>query len=410
MSNHPSARLIFISLSIAALSAFLPGKSPLAEDIKSSISSNYMHFTRACEAGDEVVLAAVGDVLVHHELQIQAWKDPARFASLWGNVSDLIAAADIAYANLEGPTARGISRKGTKVKDPGEAFDDVVYTGYPKFNYHPALVEDLAKSGFDVLSTANNHSLDRGALGADLTIDALNANKLPFTGTRPTTNKKHPWFAITESKGFKIAWLACAENTNGIPDTEGQVLNCYDHQPEIERLIRKDLSAAKGVDAVIITPHWGSEYQHKPTKQQQEFAHAMVDAGAAAVIGNHPHVIQPWEKYATGGGREALIMYSIGNFVSHQPELSKRSTVLLYVGLKRSAVDGVVFVSGARYVPMHTRHDAGRDFYFTEAIDRVGGFDDARALITALMGESNVLTPGDPLDMAPHCGVSEAAP
>jgi poly-gamma-glutamate synthesis protein (capsule biosynthesis protein) len=360
-----------------------------------------LSFRRACEAGEEVIIAAVGDVLIHHELQIQAWREPDRFGGLWRGVADLIAGADLAYANLEGPTARAISRKGRRVRDPGEVFDNDVYTGYPRFNYHPALVEDLKAAGFDVVSTANNHALDRGGIGADLTIDALNAAGLAFTGTVRGDSKRRRWHALTEAKGVRVAWVACGESTNGIADPLGQVLMCDD--AALLALVRELAASKAHVDAVIVTPHWGSEYAHKPNKFQQSLARGLIDAGAVAVIGNHPHVIQPWERYTTKRGVEGLIMYSIGNFVSHQPQLSKRSTLLLYVGLKRSAVTGEVFVSGAGYVPLHTRHDPTPDHYYTEAIDRVRGFDDARSLIVSLMGSAALLPPTTPTTLSVGC-------
>jgi hypothetical protein len=390
---------------VAGLSAAAPCASA------QELAPGELTFSRACEPGVELTIGAVGDVLIHHELQIQAWREPDRFGALWRGVADLIAAPDLAYANLEGPTARALNRKGKRTADPGQAFDNDVYTGYPRFNYHPDLVKDLVSAGFDVVSTANNHALDRGSLGADLTIDALEAEGLAFSGTK-RKGEARAWHVVTESKGFRVAWVACAENTNGIADEFSQVLSCAAQEAELLKLVH-DLSEGKGkkragaVDAVIVTPHWGGEYSHDPNARQRKLAHDLIDAGATAVIGNHPHVIQPWEKYTTKRGREALIMYSIGNFVSHQPELSKRSTALVYFGLKRSAASGDVFVSGARYIPLHTRHDPARDFYYTEAMDRVRGFDDARFLIVSLMGAGNLLAPGEPLVMAPRC-VAEA--
>src|SRR5690606_29929564 len=104
--------------------------------------------------------------------------------SLWKGVKDLLQKADITYANLEGPTASGTNAYGRNVTDPGLRFDNVVYTSYPMFNYHPTLLDDLIASGVDVVSTSNNHSFDRRSLGADRTTDALEQRGIAFTGTR----------------------------------------------------------------------------------------------------------------------------------------------------------------------------------------------------------------------------------
>jgi len=151
---------------------------------------------------------------------------------------------------------------------------------------------------------------------------------------------------------------------------------------------------------VIVTPHWGKEYKPEPDRAQRALARRLAAAGATAILGSHPHVLQPWEVLPGAGGRETFIIYSLGNFASHQPELPKRSTMLLYLGLTRPP-GGKAFVHGVRYVPLHVRQD-GQQF-FVEAIDRVGGAEDSRALTTAMFGEAAVLAPDAPLATRPAC-------
>ena len=356
-------------------------------------------FTRACEAGERVTIAAVGDLLLHHELQIQAYASPDNFLALWGGVQDLLARADVSYANFEGTAAAGLNRRGVKVADPGRRFDKVVYSSYPRFNYHPSLVDDLVRTGFDVVSTANNHAMDREPAGVDATIAALVQGGLRYTGTRATTAPADaPWHAVTEARGVRVAWLACAQNTNRIPDPHGQVLRCKDGAVEAE--VRK-LAGDPNIDAVIVTPHWGREYQPLPDAAQTGLAGRLAEAGATAVIGGHPHVLEPWEVRRTKDGREVFVMYSLGNFASHQPDLPRRSSMILYVGLTKPA-GGKAFVHGVRYVPLHVRQQ-GEEF-FVEAIDRVKGAEDSRALTVGVFGESAVLAPDAPLATRPACG------
>ena len=191
------------------------------------------------------------------------------------------------------------------------------------FNFHPSVVADIKAGGFDIVSTANNHAADRGPLGIDRTIDALEAARLAFTGTRRQneTAPARPWGTITRAKGFAVAWLACTYATNGMPDPHAQVLGCFGPrgEPGVAVLdeIRR-LAADPDIDAVILTPHWGNEYQPQPDESQRRLAHEAIDAGAAAVVGSHPHVLQPWERYEARDGREGLIVYSSGNFISGQ--------------------------------------------------------------------------------------------
>lgn len=357
----------------------------------------YLGFARACEGDARVVIAAVGDVLLHEELQAQASRSPLRWRALWQGVDDLLQGADLAYANLEVPLAAGLLRSGEEVADPGLVYDRKVYTAYPRFNAHPSVAADLVASGVDVVSTANNHALDRGPLGVDRTLAALDAAGLARTGTR-ARGSRGPWHARTSAGGMTIAWLACAANTNGIEDPEGQVLRCFEPRDAIAEQVRA-LAGTAGIDAVIVTPHWGKEYTAAPNRQQKEFARRWAEAGATAVIGSHPHVLQPWEVIATSDGREVLVVYSLGNFVSHQPELEKRSTAIVYVGLARAG--GEAFVYGAGHVPVHVRRTG--DEFFAEAVDRVGGPDDSRAHTVALLGEANLLRPGEPVELAPQC-------
>ena len=364
-----------------------------------AMPAGYLAVARACEARESIVVAAVGDLLIHHELQIQATKAPERFRVLWAGVEDLLRAADVTYANLEVPLAAGVLKSGEEVADPGLVFDRKVYTTYPRFNVHPSMAEDLVTSGVDVVSTANNHALDRGALGADKTLAALDAAGLKHTGTR-ARGDSGPWHAVTTSKGFSVAWLACTMHTNMIEDDAGQVLRCFDEPERVADEVRA-LAKTKGLDAVIVTPHWGKEYTPTPTKQQQEFARKWAEAGAAAIVGNHPHVLQPWELVTTKDGREVLVAYSLGNFVSHQPDLAKRSTAILMFGLGRARAGAPAFVTGIGYVPVHVRQ-TGEEF-FAEAIDRVGGPADCRAHVVKMFGAANLLAPDRPLEVAPQC-------
>lgn len=350
-----------------------------------------LRFTDACRAGTKVTIAAVGDVLLHGGLQKQAYASPEGFSSLWKGVQPLFARTDLSYANLEGPCADGHTASGTS-RDPGLVFDGRVYSSYPQFNYHPSLIGALKGAGFDVVSTANNHALDRRGRGADRTIENLVTAGMPFTGTKPSTNMDAPWHAITEANGVRIAWLACTYSTNGIPDTKQQVLHCYEDRRELLSTISA-LRDQPDVDAVIVTPHWGNEYQHTPAAQEKKLAHDMLDAGAIAVLGGHPHVVQPWEKYTTSDGREGFVIYSLGNFVSGQNGLAKRSALVLYLGLTKGA-DGKVTVNGVRHAPIQMNPSPWTATYAR---------GESLALTTRILGEWNRIGADEDLVTNPEC-------
>jgi hypothetical protein len=364
------------------------------ETSRVAVAEGPLRFSRACEPGARVVIAATGDVLLHGTLQAQGL---ARgFDAMWADVAPLLARADVAYGNLEGPVAGPVNAYGARCADPGARLDEVAYTSYPMFNYHPSLAPSLARAGFDVVSTANNHALDRRELGVDETLRHVRAAGLAATGTRARGQGRGPEAAIVEASGFRLAFLACTAETNGIVDRARQVTRCGLDEAAILAEVAR-LRADPTVDAVIVTPHWGYEYEPRPRPAERALAHRLVEAGATAVLGNHPHVLQPLERYRAPDGREALIAYSLGNFISGQRSLARNVSAVLYLGLTR-ADDGETFVHGVGYVPVQVTTPGGR-FRVTPA--DAGG--DARRHATAALGASVAMRSADPLDLTPQC-------
>lgn len=303
-------------------------------------------------------ISFTGDLLIHHELYIRVAEHPKNdFTVLWQKTIPLFNRADFSYLNLEGPTALGID---TLKKDQGDIGflykkdmakeDVVVYSGtHFLFNFHPKIIDDLKRSGIDIVSTANNHTFDRGSIGIDKTIDEMNKRKFNYFGTRKK-NSNDPFFKITPVKNINIAWIACTEALNGFKDRYSQVLLCFDQKQEILDLI-KNLKLRSDVDAIIVTPHWGVEYKHEPTTLQKSVGKEFLERGALIVIGNHPHVLQPVEKYVTTDGRETFIAYSLGNFVAYQRDIDRKSSAVVYLDLHKDLSTGKTVLTHFSYEP-----------------------------------------------------------
>lgn len=339
------------------------------------------------------MIGAVGDVLLHSPLQNQGYR--YGFETLWAGLLPFMQKPDMMYANLEGPAAAGINKSGRSVRDPGLVFDDNVYSGYPAFNYNPIIIKDLKDSGVDILSTANNHSMDRRTVGIRSTMDALDSYNMPYFGSRQ--NAHEAFYKITQKGGWKIGWVACTYSTNGIPDPEDLVLDCFDGR--VSAIIA---GIKNSVDAVIVTPHWGDEYQTSPNSQQKRYAKQWLEDGAHAIIGAHPHVTQPWEKYTTADGREGLILYSLGNFVSNQTPLVRQSSIMLFVGLTKQG--GKTWVNGVRYLPLYMQR---RPHYEALASNFVSDSNsDVRSslrLMTNMFGEERIVEPGEQVITNAEC-------
>lgn len=243
----------------------------------------------------------------------------------------------------------GIDSMGRDHGDIGFVYDGQVYSGTNfMFNYHPRILSDLKSSGYDLLTTANNHALDRYSIGIDKTITAANANGLLTIGTRMSDAPKESFYKIASINNLHVAFLGCTEFVN-FSDNDSQILSCGDEK--IFDVI-KSISARPDVDALVVLPHWGVEYSHIPTTYQRSFARRYLETGAIAVIGSHPHVLQPWEKYVTANGRETLILYSLGNFVAGQAGLARKTGTVLYLGLSKNK-NKKATIFGVGYTPTY---------------------------------------------------------
>jgi len=316
---------------------------------QSLFAAQDLSFAANCsQGGDRATISFVGDILVHRAIYESVVNGSKRFASTWRKTIPFLTKADFSVGNLEGPAAMGIDAKGKDHGDIGFVYDGVVYSGTNfVFNYHPQILAELVQSGFDLLTLANNHSLDRKSIGVDRTLQAAEFYKMLTVGTR-LSKDGGDFHRIVDINRLRVAFIGCTEMTNGQPDPANQVLRCY----KDERLISaiKDLAARSDVDAVIVYPHWGEEYQPSPDGSQKLYAKKYLEAGATAVIGSHPHVLQPWEKYTTKDGRETLIAYSLGNFLAGQPGLEKQTGAIVYLGLSKEG-PGKAKVFGAGYTP-----------------------------------------------------------
>ncbi len=316
-------------------------------------NANTITYPGACTEGNHLLISAVGDILLHKPLQQKAQKDG--YISLWRKALPYLQQANMGYANLEGSIATGMDMRG-KQQFHDQRWSKKTYTGHPMFNSHPSLAPALAKSGFDVVSLANNHSLDRYTNGLYSTQAILKKNGVAYTGAYGK-NKQHPWYAIVEKNNMKIAWLGCTEHINGMDDPDHAIMRCYKKADRAKILTTiKDLK--NKVDAIIVVPHWGEQYQQKPQSRQKKFARDVLNAGAIAVLGSHPHTLQPWEKYKTKDGRDTFIAYSLGNFVSNQGSLKNRVSAIVFLGLTKTTLGSVV-INAVRYIPTYMQNRSG---------------------------------------------------
>lgn len=321
--------------------------------ITPNIYAKDLTYSTACDPNnDQAVLSFVGDILIHQALYQAVVGETKHFSQLWEKTNGLFNKADFSVGNLEGPAAMGIDSFGRDHGDIGFVYDGQVYSGTNfLFNYHPRIFSDLKNSGFDLLTTANNHALDRYSIGIDKSLMAAQNSGMLTVGTRLSDDKQGVFYKIVSINNIRVAFLGCTEMTNGGADKDDQVLTCYKNSPRILGII-KDLSARLDVDALVVLPHWGTEYTHTPGNDQIAFARKYIEAGAIGVFGSHPHVLQPWEKYVSKDGREALIIYSLGNFIAGQAGLARKTGAVAYLGLSKNG-NHKAKIFGVGYTPTY---------------------------------------------------------
>jgi len=251
-------------------------------------------------SGKSVKLAFVGDVLL--AAKVDALMKQHGYSYPYAKASDYLKNPDLTAANLESP----ITTRGTPA--PNKQF---VFQG------PPAALPALTESGIDVVSLANNHTLDMGVVGLLDTIGHLDEAGMPHVGGgNDETEAYEP--VILEAKGVKVAYIGLSRvlpivEWKATKDRPG-VAESYDPTRGLEA-IRK---AKEKADLVVVMVHWGIERNDFPEKYQQNLARQYIDAGADLVIGSHPHVLQGFETY-----KGKWIAYSLGNFIFNMTKTEK---------------------------------------------------------------------------------------
>ena len=265
----------------------------------------------------EVDLLMVGDILIHDNVQNSGKLSDGtyNYDHLFANVIEEVQAADVAIANQEvilGGVELGLS-------------------GYPRFNGAYEVGDALVKAGFDVILHATNHTMDKGKEGL---VNCMNfwEEKYPEVAVLGVFDSQESFdndIYVYEEDGLKVAILNYTYGTNGLPVPSDMPYAVA--MLEKEKVIEDLQKAEEIADFTVVCPHWGTEYQHKPSEEQREWAELFMEYGADLVIGAHPHYIQPVEMLTGDNGEEMLVYYSLGNFINSTSD-SGRGTADRMIG------------------------------------------------------------------------------
>lgn len=298
-----------------------------------------------CGSGRATV-SIVGDIML--DRGVEEIMEERGYAHPYEKVSRIFLEDDMTLGNLECPI--------TETENPALKRRDIVFRAKKKNAI------ELKVAGFDVLNLANNHSMDQRSKGLKDTIDMLNYQGISTVGAGENREEARE-HVVTKIKGVKIGILGYS----AFPP-EGFVFSEKDY--DVARIDAKSLkdevsTAKKDCDFLIATIHWGNEYDNYPSEMQRDLARMMVDSGADAIVGHHPHVLQGVEKYM---GK--YIFYSLGNFVfDRQIPKGTDISVILQLNISKNGCEDIdlipVKIENAQPRPAY---GAERDYIFKRII------------------------------------------
>jgi poly-gamma-glutamate synthesis protein (capsule biosynthesis protein) len=267
-------------------------------------------------ANREYTLLFTGDIMLSRSVgaRMEAQND---WSLPFHLIADALSNADLRYCNLECP-----------VSDRGHNLHHLY-----SFRADPRVIEGLTAAGFNVASQANNHTYD---WGPEALVDSM--ERLRAAGIQPVGSGRNILAAhyplLVNIDGLRIAFLAYVnidpkEAAAGVDRPGVAWLDPAQALADIR-------FARPLVDLVIVCPHWGVEYALRPTREQVDMAHQMIDAGADMIVGSHPHVVQPLEKY-----HDHWIAYSLGNFIFDQQNPNTHRGLMLKATVREKQVTDV---------------------------------------------------------------------
>jgi hypothetical protein len=331
-------------------------------------------------------LSAVGDVLTHEGIANRARRYAGSsggfdFRPMFDRVKPILSAADVAICNLESPLSKNNRN----------------LSYYPRFHVPREIAAALADAGFDVCSTANNHSNDVGPDGVVETLDVLDANRIAHAGSGRTPEEAaRP--AVLDVKGIRLAFLSYTFSLNGLdlPSDRTWMVNMIKGDK-----ILADAQAARsaGAEFVIVALHWGTEYQAEPNESQRALSAQLLGSPLVdLILGHHTHVIQPIAKVG-----EKYVIYGMGNFISRQGAYCCPAETQdgIIVNLTIEEAPGGAAVRSVNYIPTWVEPVSARIFPVAQTLNDPATPSQLRGELNISWRRTTSAVKGEPLGVLP---------
>ena len=313
--------ILFLVISIGLSIKQLIKKEPILNNNNESPKKN------------SVSLVMVGDALIHSSVYDDAYEDGKyNFYKMLSPVKDYISSHDLAFYNQEtvlGGTSLGLS-------------------SYPSFNSPQEVGDAFIDAGFNLVSLANNHTLDKGSKAVINSNNYWKRQKEVLTSGSYNNETERNQVVIKEVNGIKYALLAYTTTTNGIKPTANYYVNVYN-----EDQVKEDIAKVRDkVDLLLVSMHWGEEYNTSIINSQEEIAKYLSSLGVDIIIGTHPHVVEPIEYIG-----DTLVIYSLGNFLSGQEGLDRQVGLMVSVEITKN--DDKIVISDPSAILTYTYYNNG---------------------------------------------------
>ena len=265
-------------------------------------------------------LIMVGDCLIHGAIYDDAKEDNGtyNFYKMVDLVAPIVKEYDLAFYNQEsilGGTSLGLS-------------------SYPTFNSPQEVGDTFIDMGFNLVSLANNHTLDRGKNAIYSSLNYWKSKENVMTAGSYSSETERITPNIKEKNGITYALLSYTTTTNGLrrPSDAPYLVMTYD-----DETVKKDVERLRDkVDLIMVSMHWGEEYVHEPTDEQKRIANYLSSLDVDIVIGHHPHVVQPIDFLG-----DTMVVYSLGNFISSQYGINKLTGLMASVLVRKTTINGI---------------------------------------------------------------------
>lgn len=308
-----------------------------------SVNSKKVTTTTTTKKPDsyKVSMIMTGDCLLHDSVYTDADNGDGTysFEHMFTEIKPLVSNYDLAYYNQE-------SIIGGK---------NLGLSNYPRFNSPDEIGDDMVSTGFNLVSLANNHTMDKNEEGVIHSVNYWKSKNVYYTGQALSEEDRQSNIKVMTKNGIKYAFLSYTTVTNGLLPPEGKeyLTNIYS-----EEKAKADIDSIKDqADLIIVAMHWGVEYQNTESTEQHTIANYLSSLGVNLIIGTHPHVLQPIEMIG-----DTLVFYSLGNFLSSQNTTDRLTGALASLNIEKKE-DKIVF-SDIKINLIYTKYNTYKPYNF----------------------------------------------